>query len=141
MTEMQRYEKEEKDEKRQEKEEKDRGEKWQRDPLSAVIWAAILIWAGLALLGGNLGLLAGYPGLEAWPLIFIGAGLIVIAEAVIRLLVPAYRRPVTGTFILGAVLLAIGLGNLVQRDVVLPLVLIVIGAAILLRGLGGRRAA
>ncbi len=37
----------EKEEKKEEKDEKSREEKWRRDPLSAAIWAGILIWAGL----------------------------------------------------------------------------------------------
>jgi low affinity Fe/Cu permease len=53
---------------------------------------------------------------------------------VVRLSVPEYRRPVTGSLILGVVLVAIGLGDLIGAGMVWPLVLIVIGAAILLRG-------
>jgi uncharacterized membrane protein YjjP (DUF1212 family) len=121
-------------EKREEKE-----EKWRRDPLSAVVWAAIFVWAGLVLLVDNLGLLVSFEGLEAWSLIFIGAGLIVLLEVIVRLLVPDYRRPVTGTFIFSLILLAIGLGNLVSLVILWPLVLIVIGLAILLRGLVGQR--
>ena len=41
------------------------------------MWAAILIWAGLVLLASNLGLLVRFESLDAWGLIFIGAGLIV----------------------------------------------------------------
>jgi hypothetical protein len=121
-------------EKREEKE-----EKWRRDPLSAVVWAAIFVWAGLVLLVDNLGLLVSFEGLEAWSLIFIGAGLLFLLEVVVRLLVPDYRRPVTGTFIFSLILLAIGLGNLVSLVILWPLVLIVIGLAILLRGLVGQR--
>ena len=47
----------EKDEKSSEKEREKSEEKYRRDPLSAVIWAAILIWAGVVLLLDNLGYL------------------------------------------------------------------------------------
>jgi low affinity Fe/Cu permease len=129
----------EKEEKQEEKDEKSRGEKWRRDPLSAAIWAGILIWAGLALLAGNLGLLAPFEWLEPWSLVFLGAGLIVLLEAAIRLSVPAYRRPVGGTVIVAIILMAIGLGDLVSWGVVWALVLIVGGVIILLQGLGWRR--
>ena len=66
-----RGEKEEKVEKQDEKQEKRWEEKWRRDPLSAVVWAGILIWAGLAFLAQNMGFLARFERLEAWSLIFI----------------------------------------------------------------------
>jgi hypothetical protein len=142
MSDRQHAEKEEKEEKREEKEEKEEkswDEKWRRDPLNAAGWAAILIWAGLVLLAENLDLLVRFEGLETWALIFIGAGLITLLQVLVRLVVPEYRRPVTGSFIFGVVLLAIGLGDLIGEGVVWALVLIAIGAAILLRGFLWRR--
>jgi hypothetical protein len=134
------YEKdEEKSEKEHEKEEKSWDEKWRRDPLNAAMWAAILIWAGLVLLADNLQLLTRYERLETWALIFVGAGLIVLLQVLVRLVVPEYRRAVTGSFILGVVLLAIGLGDLIGTDVVWALVLIAIGVAVLVRGFLWRR--
>ncbi len=130
---------EEKREEKEEKEEKSWDEKWRRDPLSAVVWAAILIWAGLVLLGSNLGLLARFEAVEAWALIFLGAGLIVLLEVVVRLLVPDYRRPVGGTLIFAIILVAIGLGDLVGWELVGPLVLIMIGVSIVVRGFLWRR--
>ncbi len=130
---------EEKRTEKEEKEEKSWDEKWRRDPLSALVWAAILIWAGLVLLASNLGLLGRFEQLDAWALIFIGAGLLVLLEVVVRLLVPEYRRPVTGTLVFGIILLAIGLGNLVGWTLIWPLVLIIIGVSIVLRGLFWRR--
>ena len=50
-------------EKRDEKRDETWEEKWRRDPLSAAVWALILIWAGIAFLLGNLGALDGL-GLE-----------------------------------------------------------------------------
>jgi hypothetical protein len=140
-----REEKEEKEEK--EKEEKSWDEKYRRDPLSAIVWPAILIWAGLVLLANTTGFLDQWlkrasdtpgwqflAGAQTWGLILIGAGLILLGEVVVRLLAPAYRRPVTGSLILAAALLAWGVGNLIQRDIVWPLVLVAVGLAILLRG-------
>jgi hypothetical protein len=128
---------------KEEKEEKGRGdswdEKWRRDPIDAAGWAVIFIWAGLVLLAENMGLLIRFEGLETWSIIFIGAGLIVLLGVVVRLLVPAYRRPVTGSLIFGVILLGIGLGEVVGWVVIGPLVLIAIGVGVLLRGLLGGR--
>jgi hypothetical protein len=130
------YEKdEEKGEKEHEKEDVSWEEKWHRDPLASARWAGILIWAGLALLAENLGVLARFETLEAWDLIFAGAGLIVLLEVAVRLAVPSYRRPVTGNVIAGVFLLAVGFGNALGVSIVWPLVLIAFGVVVLLRGL------
>lgn len=125
------------DEKRREKDEKSWDEKWREDPVGAIVWASILVWAGVALLLGNLGVLDDIT-LDSWDLVFAGAGAILLLEALVRSLVPAYRRPVIGTLILAFVFLAIGLGDLGIWDAVWPLAIILIGAALLLRGLGRR---
>ncbi len=125
---------EEKSEKETEKEEKTWEEKWRRDPLSAIIWAAILIWAGMVLLAHNLQMLARFGDFNPWGLVLAGAGLIVLLEVILRLLVPVYRRPVGGTVIFAALLLGAGLQILTGQTIVWALVLIAIGVGILLRG-------
>jgi len=122
------------EEKEAEKDEKTWDEKWRRDPLSAAVWAIILIWAGVALLAENIGLLARFERLDIWGLIFIGAGVIMFLEVVIRLLVPSYRRPVGGTLVFAVVLVGLGLNNLFGWELTWPLILIAIGVGILLRG-------
>jgi hypothetical protein len=132
-------------------EEKSWDEKWRNDPLTALTWAVIFIWGGLVLLADNLGWLdiwrdrlASIPGLAAseltpWSLIFAGAGVIVLVETLVRLLVPDYRRPLSGRFILAAVLIGIGLGGIFSWNLVWPLILIAIGLSILLQGFWRRR--
>ena len=135
-------------EKRDEKsaEEKSWDEKWRRDPLSAVIWAAVFIWAGVVFLLSNLGyldfILQPIQGadwwelpLSAWPIVLVGAGLLFLLEAVIRLLLPVYRKPVTGTIIFALILIGIGLGDLINWGIMWAVILIFIGVSILIRGL------
>ena len=151
MTDQHVDEKQEKaDEKRDEKspQEKSWDEKWQRDPVNAVVWALILIWAGLVLLANNLNYLdrwispqinvpgmGSFPGLEAWAIIFIGAGIIVFGEVVVRLLVPAYRKPIGGSLFFAIFLVGIGFGNIFGWNIIWPLILIALGLSVLLRGL------
>lgn len=136
------------DEKEMEKrEEKSPEEKWRSDPLGAVIWAIILIWAGVVFLLDNLGYLdqwietlSDYQGLqflaelEIWSLIIFGAGIILLIEVLIRLIVPAYRRPVLGTTIFAMVLIGIALSDFLSWTVVFSVILILAGISILLRG-------
>ncbi|MEW5719577.1 MAG: hypothetical protein AB1817_13170 [Chloroflexota bacterium] len=139
----QKDEKDEKDEKQHEKEEKGRS-----DPLSTIVWGAIIIWAGVVLLAENLGWLAAFGlrgdaplgpfpfRISTWGLIFLGAGIIIFAEVAARLILPSYRRHVAGSIILGFVFVGIGLGNLVNWGVIWALVLIALGVVILLRAMG-----
>jgi vacuolar-type H+-ATPase subunit I/STV1 len=113
-------------------------EKHRSDPLSRVIWAGILIWAGVVLLANNLGILRDVPllgGMDAWSLAFAGAGLIILVEVLIRLVVPAYSGPVIGSLIIALVLLGIGLDDLVGWSIVWPAIVIGVGVVILFRAL------
>ena len=144
--EMQKHEEKSAEEKSAE--EKSYEEKYRRDPLGTLIWAVILIWGGVVMLANNFGLLDQFRirasdlpfefdfFAEAWALFFLGAGAILLIEVLIRLTVPDYRRPIMGTFILAVVFFGIGLGS---WQLIWPLVLIVIGASILLRGLFRQR--
>jgi low affinity Fe/Cu permease len=114
-----------------------------------VIWALILVWAGVVFLASNLGWLdsllrrtSDIPGMgfltklvDAWPVVLIGAGVILLGEVVARLVMPAYRGPVTGTAIFAVILIAIGLGDLVNWNLLWPIILIALGLSVLLRGL------
>jgi hypothetical protein len=127
---------------KEEKQEKDQGgwdEKWRRDPVDAAMWACILIWAGFMLLASNLGLFDAFEALPAYSIGFLGAGVIVLLAAAFRLLVPAYRRPLTGNLIFAAILIGIALGEVIGWVIVGPLVLIGIGVAALLTGFLRRR--
>lgn len=132
------YEKEaEKREKEREKEEKTWDEKWRHDPLGSALWAIVLIWAGSVFFVDQMGLLDRIvEGLDAWGVVLAGAGVIMVVGIVIRLLVPAYRKPITGDAIIAALLLGAGLSAILETALVWPLILIVLGVVILVRGLG-----
>lgn len=155
MSDQQKYEKQEKEEKDekevQKHEEKTMEEKWHRDPLGTMIWALILIWAGLVWLGWNFGVLEHYAFLKRliasngnieppiWSLIFLGAGVLILIEVVIRLVIPTYRRSVIGSIIVAAIFLGIGLGDLVSWNLIWPVVIIAIGLMIIIQGLFRRK--
>lgn len=126
------------DEKNQEKQMGKRWEeKWSRDPLSSIIWAGILIWAGVFFLIWNMGFLddINLPGnAGGWSYVTAGAGLLLLAEVLIRLTVPAYSGPVGGSLVLGVLLFGSGLGDITNSDLIWPLIIIVIGVSIIYRG-------
>lgn len=144
---------EEKTREKAEKEEKSWEEKWRRDPVGSIVGALVLIWIGLVFLASNLGILRGLrellpprtefleeiPLLEAWPLAFLGAGVLVLLGIVVRLSVPAYRRPVGGDLIFGFILLGVGLSWWFGWEIIVPAVVIAIGFGILLSGLLRRK--
>jgi hypothetical protein len=126
-----------------EKDEKQDGKSWEekrrRDPLASLGWALVLIWAGVVLLADNFDLLDQInidfiADLQPWSLIFAGAGLIVLALAIVRLLVPEYRGSVTGNIIFGFILLGVGLAETVGWGIMAALILIALGISSLLRG-------
>ena len=144
------------DEKESEKEMQKHEEKGDQDLLNAVVGAAILIWAGVLLLANNLGFLNVFTdfleqlpigrsflpfdlpfiSLEGLQVFFLGAGVILLAEFLLRLLLPAYRRRTFGPLIGMVVFFSLGLGS---WELVGPLVLIAVGVAVLVGGFFRRR--
>jgi len=125
---------EEREEKGRDEKEREEGfgEKWARDPLGSVVGGLILIWLGICFLMTTSG---PWEWENVWSYFLGGLGVIFLLEVVIRLLFPAYRRPIVGRLILSMVLMAIGFGGIVGLETWWPLVLIVIGLAILVGGL------
>jgi cation transport ATPase len=133
----------EKSEEKNEKEDEKFEEKHHRDPLSSLIWALILIWAGLVFMAANLGWLNSiqttevmsgvftFAGLSTWSVIFMGAGVLVFIEAVIRTFVPAYRSSTGGNFFLAAIFLGIGFSAIFGWQAVWPFILIAMGLSAL----------
>ncbi|MGD8458395.1 MAG: hypothetical protein PVF83_18625 [Anaerolineales bacterium] len=130
--------------------EKEYEEKYRRDPLGTIIWAVILIWAGLVFMANNLGYLEIFqPVLDMFPnfgkawdidvpflysdsiqIFLIGLVLILAVEILIRLLVPEYRRPIFGSLVFLGVVLSFSLG---RWDFFFPILLIAFGISILIR--------
>jgi len=125
---------EKEEEKTHEKEEKprDMAEKWRQDPLSAMVWAAILIVGGLVLILDNLNVPI-FRG-NGWDIALMCAGLIVGLEAIVRSLIPEYSQPIRGTLILAAVLFGLGMSGFIGWGVTWALIIIAVGVSILVTG-------
>lgn len=123
----------------------------ERDMLSSITWAFILIWAGLVFLATNVGWFdqlgitidqswvfksfEDWDRIGVWNLIALGAGAIILLEAVARLLIPNFRRHVGGTLIVAAIFIGLGLGGWFSWSYLWPLILIAVGVNVLLSGL------
>jgi hypothetical protein len=92
-------------------------------------------------LADNLGLLARFEIREEWGLIFIGAGVILLLEILVRFVLPDFRRPLTGNIIFAIAALAAGLGilDLFDWKIVGAVALIAIGVGVLMQGIFRRR--
>ena len=128
-------------EKEQEKkQEKGQGldEKYRRNPLGFVTFAVLIIWLGVTLLLQNAGVIEN--GDHGWAIFFWGGGAIILAGALLRLIVPRFRRPVVGSFVWGAIWVGVGFGLWYGKwEVIGPIVIIAIGVAILAGRLVPRR--
>ncbi len=117
--------------------------KWRRDPVNAATWASILIWAGICLLADTTqwGINTFPTWWQTWALIFTGVGVIILLGTLFRFLTPVYRRHLAGGLIPGLIFLGVGLSwlNDWKLDIIWPVILIIIGLAIILSAIFPRR--
>jgi hypothetical protein len=104
---------------------------WRSDRLDSVGWAAIFIWAALVLLAESTNFKTNFGWWDGWGVFLTGAGVIVLLETVIRLLMPEFRASWWWTLICGLVLLSIGLGSWDGWGWIWAFVLAAVGVAIL----------
>ena len=130
-------------EKEQEKQQEKGGgldEKYHRNPLGFVSWSLIIIWLGVTLLLQNIDAFGIGNDEQGWGVFAWGVGVIIIAEALIRLTVPRWRQGVTGSLIWGAIAIGVGFGLWFGNwEVIGPIVVIAVGVGILLSRVLPRR--
>ncbi|MHC5036274.1 MAG: hypothetical protein ACYTHM_03080 [Planctomycetota bacterium] len=101
------------------------------DRLDGLGWAAIFFWGALVLITEFSGFAGRFAWWEGWSVFFTGAGILVLGEAMIRLMVPRWRRLFLWNLIGGAVLLGIGLGSVVGWEWIAVAGLGIVGMVIL----------
>lgn len=103
--------------------------------LGGIIGGAILIWLGISFYLQEIGYLAAF---NWWALFIAGIGVILIFQGVY--LYTRSRKPIIGPLIGGGILLVIGLAFFFNSFVNLwPLILVIIGLAIVASAFGARR--
>jgi len=113
--------------------------KEERRRVDAFYWAGVLIWAGLVFGADSLGYLPRIGGAEAWSWVFLGAGVYGLLGSLFRLASPGLSDPTVGDYVWPAVFLIIGLAGFTALKIAWPLILVLVGVAILASTLLGRK--
>jgi hypothetical protein len=100
---------------------------WRSDRLDAIGWAVLFLWGALVVLAEYTSFSDDFDWWDGWGVFLVGAGAIVLVEALFRLWTPEYRSKLGWTLFWGTVFLSLGLGGLVSRAWhALPLVVIAV---------------
>jgi len=94
-------------------------------------WAVALIWAGLVFGADSLNLLPQIGGADAWSWVFLGAGMYGLLSDLYYLTSKSPFEPTTWDWIWSGGLTLVGLGGFTTFNISWPLILILIGVAIL----------
>jgi len=136
-----RYEKQEKGQEKQEEKGRGSDEKYERNPLGFMIFAIDLFWLGVYLLLRNRHVLAQTH--QTWAYLVWGIAGLAAVEIVIRLMVPRWRRAITGPFVWGVIWAGVGFGlwtgNNNDWEIIGPVILIAVALAMVLGRLMPRK--
>jgi peptidoglycan/LPS O-acetylase OafA/YrhL len=102
-----------------------------------IYWAVVLIWAGLVFGAERLGVLPQIGAADAWNWTFFGAGLLALVWNMLRINAPDRSNPVTfmWNLVWAGVMLILGISPLSPVKIGLPLILLLLGAALLVTAL------
>jgi len=106
-------------------------EQAQRKRMESFWWGAVIIWAGLIFIADNLEILPQIRDEGAWSWVFLGAGAFGLAGALIRASSADLPRPTGWDYFWSALFLIIGATGFFGGGIAFPIVLVVIGLAIL----------
>jgi hypothetical protein len=106
-------------------------DKAERKRLEGFWWAAVLIWAGLVFVADYFGFLPEIGGANAWSWIFFGAGTLGLIGALVRVVSADMPKPTGWDYFWSALFLIIGATGFFGGGVAFPIVILVVGVAIL----------
>ena len=106
-------------------------EKAERKRLESYWWAAVLIWSGLIVVAELLGILPEIGTANAWSWIFLGAGVFGLIGALMRVIHPDLPKPTGWDYFWSILFLIIGSVSFFGGGIAFPIVLLVVGIAIL----------
>lgn len=105
-----------------------------RSRMEAIYWAGALIWVGLVFLAEELGFIPQIGNASAWSWALLGVGLYGTGLNLYSTIIPDISVTTTGDYLWSGFWLVLGLSGFFAFNVFLPIVLLVIGLAILVKG-------
>mgnify|MGYP001026686141 FL=1 len=119
-------------EQRHEEKHDEKGEKYRRDPFSAIFVGLIITWAGaLWFLRAQEIIVSG----AWWQWFIVGLGGIFILDRLIRYTSPVHRRPMLGRILVGLILICIGVSLIYGVETWWPLIVVIVGVAFIIYGI------
>ena len=106
-------------------------EQAERKRLESYWWAAVLIWSGLVLVSDYFGILPTFGAATAWSWIFLGAGLFGLFGAFVRVISETLPKPTGWDYFWSILFLIIGASGFFGGGIAFPIVIVVLGCAIL----------
>jgi len=111
--------------------ERDKSQKKTGQHLEAVFWGGVILWAGLVFGAESLGYLPQIGAAQAWSWLFLGAGVYALLLDLWRVASLDYPNPTLGDFVWAGIFLILGLGGFFNFNLSWPLILVLVGMAIL----------
>lgn len=106
-----------------------------RKRYEALYWAGALIWAGLVFGAESLGTLPQFGLADAWTWLFVGVGLYGTLMNIYGTVTPDLDITTTGDYLWSGFWLLIGVSGFFAVDVFWPVVLVLLGVAIVAKQL------
>lgn len=97
----------------------------------ALFWAVVLLWAGLVFGADSVGVLPQIGGMDAWNWVFFGAGVVVLVGCLRRAASSDLPHPTMWDYVWAGVLMILGLSGLTTIEIGFPLILLLVGVALL----------
>lgn len=82
---------------------------WESDRIDAFAWAAGFVWAATVLVASATTWHESYDWWDGWGVFFLGAGVITVAQALLRLFLSEYRWKFAWSMMWGTVFVSFGL--------------------------------
>jgi hypothetical protein len=101
--------------------------------LDSYFWGGVLLIAGLVFGGEAIGLLPQIGNATGWSWVFLGAGLLSIALNLVSLASETFEDPTAWDWIWGVIFTLIGVGGFTMLNISWPLIIILVGVAILVK--------